>query len=110
MSLKPKQFFRRLERQLDEAVEAALKEEAQGTVGRIRLALPANRTRTRRAVRQYVESTAKGYRVRVGLVFSQRYRSRNTQTEVSFRRAWKRVRSRFVSGVNRKLKRKIEEI
>lgn len=110
MALPPNKYFRWLERELKQAAVRSMEEQAQVTVNNIRSSLPANRRRTREAVRRRVTHSGNILRARISLDFARRYRSRGTETEQIFRRTWQRVRPHFLAGVRRRMTRRITEI
>ena len=70
---------------LEAKVASAVEAEAMLLASEIRSDVPANRIKTRQAVRARVKST----RARIGLRFPQRYPGNDTPTHDWFRRQWR---------------------
>lgn len=107
--MKPAEYFKHLEGKIREKVEHATEKTAKQAVSIIRDKLPAKRRRTRRATTYTLTRSTKTITVTLGLRFSAKYPSRNTETESLFREAWREVEPAFQFNLQQNLNDTIGE-
>lgn len=97
--MSPDEYIRHLKQQLREAAEDAVRNAAPDVESELKRQLPANRTKTRRAVR----GVARRNRLHLQLDFDQRYRQRGTNSERLLRTAARRSRPKITRHLKRHL-------
>lgn len=101
--MSPDQYIKHLEAKITAAAESALRDTLKDTDRRMTELLPANRTKTRRALQTKLKRTSRGYRGTIGLRFDRKYRVKNTKTEKLFRQAFQKHRPSIIPHFQRQL-------
>lgn len=106
--MSPDDYIRHLEQSVTTAAKHSLQKTLQHAERLIRANLPANRRKTRRAVRSFVRRTRKGFRGHIALKFRQEFPANNTKTQRYFYRVWRRSKPVVITTFRTHLSRHLK--